>query len=119
MPKVYRLENAKGDGVFSAGVLSTATRQAELNKGKHTYPWHRPCPDEDGIGIRPSEICGFVSIAQYKKWFNGKLIRKALHENGIKLKVYEVPADHMRAGEWQCVFTKRAAVLVAERSCAI
>lgn len=80
-------------------------------------------PDEDWTGAMPTigivdtvERCGFWSLAQLKAWFDYPGNRGNLEERGHGITHYKVPADKIRYGVRQAVFTKDSAVYHARLS---
>lgn len=52
-------------------------------------------------------VCGFDSMDQLHAWFAPEWL-EAMAEAGFVLRVFELPATHMIAGEYQCLAEIRA-----------
>jgi hypothetical protein len=87
MTFIYRVESDTGRGCYTDNkdiCLEFALAHNSLNG--------HPCPNQDkGIdrNMGNEEICGFISVRQFKQWFT-KEERRALYEEGFKLKRIEV-----------------------------
>jgi len=73
--------------------------------------------NEEWAGVMPAigivdtvERCGFWSLEQLKTWFDHPRNRAKLEERGHGITHYKVPADQIRYGVRQAVFTKDSAI---------
>lgn len=101
--KVYRVENKEGDGPYnSTGYVEELHEMAiEHRNDAHPNPWR----DEMLQSISSEERCGFSSVWDVRRWFEGFTIRLA--ENGYHVSIYDVPYEDIRHGESQVLFTRR------------
>ena len=101
---VYRLETAKGDGIYMGGKIGVIPPLGE-DRGFNDY---RPMPHDDGIpAMRPDEYCAFDSIEAMMRWMQDC---SKFAKHGILLCRYRIHVQHVRYGKRQCVFRKEFAV---------
>jgi hypothetical protein len=97
---VYRVENEAGEGPYWTGDADGVGMESQDAPAIHPSPYY------DGMGLHftPGMLCGFVSVAQFKRWFYRKEWRRGLAALGYKLMVYEVPPDMVVRGHRQVAF---------------
>lgn len=113
---VFRLEDAKGEGVYQSrkDYISLANDPHGVSGAPH-----RPSPSEDRMGFshdRDREFrFAFDDFDQMHRWFN-RAERKALRAVGCDVYVYEVTKQRgsYRAGKNQVIFKKIAAQKVGK-----
>lgn len=74
--------------------------------------WDEEAGQHPTIGIRRDEGCGFWSLAQLRQWFDVANNLSILDKAGHGITHYRVPANELRYGVRQIVFTKSEAVKV-------
>lgn len=99
---VFRVETPRGGcGPY------TREFEAELSEmfEAHRVGGH-PGPQGDELlkGILPKEHCGFATLEQLHKWFDG--FHEALHQAGFVIAKYVVPVHLVRYGKTQLVFRR-------------
>jgi hypothetical protein len=112
--KVWRLESQSGEGVFSAGAVSRIP-WALREGGRARDPYSHPEPESEGLEMDDEWFCSFASLAQYKLWFNTKAQRAHLTQQGVTLKLYDVPSLYVKRGKSQTIFVKEQAKHIASR----
>jgi len=100
---VFRAEDNHGKGAFS--VTSFDTSHYTFLNGKETHP----LPEEEGLTICKSLVCGVMTIKLFHHWFSNKAkIHLAIY--GVKAAVYS--ANEYYIGETQCLFHHHKATLI-------
>lgn len=101
---VYRIENEYGDGPYQHLLNPELLLEAH---NRFEYP-----DIYRDAGLLPGERCGFISIPQCIRWFNGFLL--AFKDEGFLLAVYKVNSlyVHFGASGKQLCFDKSQAQLV-------
>jgi hypothetical protein len=112
--KVWRLESREGLGVFAAGAVSRIPWKL-LEGGRARDPYRHPDPESEGLEMDDEWFCGFASLEQYKIWFNTKAQRAHLTQQGVRLKLYDVPSRYVKRGKAQTIFVKEQAKHIASR----
>jgi len=101
-PCIWRVENRDGYGPYMGGT------EEDWASEHHSVDTGRPTPSSDnGIGRSPdyTEICGFISIHDVKKWFKKEELLN-LYACGFRLK--RVPVSEITAvGEKQVLAIRR------------
>lgn len=92
--RIYRMEDENGIGPFTQGDMQD-------------YPSNAfPTPLRDGLSFRLcDEVCGCTNKRDFIKWFP-KLVRIDLQDLGYRVKVYHIPANQIRHGGMQSLFTR-------------
>lgn len=118
---VYRYEDEHGDGLYSCGEAIDIL--IDTVPGDHAT--RHPTPRNDqmlveciyhrtGAGVESflSEcmIFGFSSVEQMRKWIPKRTSDEIEKLTDIRLKVFEVPNEHVYCGGHQCVFESHMAV---------
>jgi len=101
---VYRLEDAKGRGIYRANVSFANDDE------RHPDPFHDPVLRMDWYG-KSEYYFGFESIDHVREWFYRVSDRRHFRERGIRVVVYDTK-DYI-CGAVQMVFRKETAVRVA------
>lgn len=114
MPKVYRIENSKGEGPFHKDAL------APSGFGMRRCPRDMPAgytQPHDGHLTRSYGNCiyGFPTLAQLRKWF-WKYQRDHLKPQGFRVGIYNVPDadDAYQRSHSQVTFIRKKATKVGE-----
>lgn len=105
MPVFFRLENEKGEGVYTDGAAFTANKLT-------SSVWHHTPPDvefPDYFSISPinadkSWFFGFRSLNQLYKWFDTIEAIAYLEMKGISIVEYEVSSRFYHTSESQCIY---------------
>lgn len=114
--KVYRLETPEGVGPFTGSGASAAHDDMAVKHRCKKRFYDIPGAWEDCDTFRSRHYCGFRSITQMRRWVRSKPGCKAMEEQfGIRLRVYEVPAEDVVWGREQLGFEKDRALLIEER----
>lgn len=95
--------------------VTLADDVAELTHRR--LPSAHPGPQNDGIPASIVETheyhCAFVSLKQYREWFETKLVREALYSRfKMELHQYEVPKERVVFGRHQVMFKFEDATLI-------
>ncbi|MEZ2409848.1 hypothetical protein AB6806_23940 [Bosea sp. RCC_152_1] len=115
--KVYRLESAKGQGIFNAGIVYDARAAAGVEGDDAQCPYRHPSPYTDvpaweERGYPRDFFCGFRDVPHLLRWFDSEAIRVEMGKLGAVMKVFEVAPADVLEGEMQIMFRKAAATLV-------
>jgi hypothetical protein len=108
--KIYRVEHDDGIGPYSTRRRWANSLQEEINDElaeAHNDSDEHPLVYYDvknayDIVSGDSRRCGFISIEQLFRWFDGFMDK--LEEAGYKIVVYEVPPQFICVGTYQCLF---------------
>ena len=78
--------------------------------------WHGALPSPYGDSMSPpgfqqKNLCGVESLEKLVRWFPSTT-RRAMHERGFVLRVFEVKKPAM--GRWQVAFSRKKAELLGE-----
>jgi hypothetical protein len=105
---IYRVENDDGNGPYRN--INEDVFPSSVYYGRHANLRH-PTPYRDSLLKRldRDECCGFISVEQFRKWFN-KEDRKRLVKHNFHITLYR--ANSYRLGEYQAVFKKSSSDLV-------
>lgn len=107
--RIYRIENAKGDGPYT----SSHDFKYELQNA-HQNDALRPGVRDDIIEFdRNIHICGFQKYGHMNTWFDGWLDK--LKSQGFKLVKYKVSQKYVLKGTGQLVFKPNKAKLISTR----
>lgn len=114
MPKVYRLENSEGRGVY--GPIS----QYKIHNGtgdpcssdRHPGPWRDRLLRDFlcGKDLSPFSF-GFKTKKQLKEWFSQRMIRNII-DTGVEMNFAVYQAKKVVHGEKQVIFEKSQAKLL-------
>lgn len=116
MVKLYRVENVDGEGMYRSSAPDLTLSEMQ------DYDRH-PTPNKDTmlrqgvirlLGLDPYDNFveyskwlqfkyGFVSLDQMRAWIYANEWRKALHEKGFYISVYECDEKYFVAGNTQAV----------------
>jgi hypothetical protein len=120
---IYRVENKRKEGIYSA---SNRDNFDNVRWDGFENGVRHPCPREDRLirnpwyemssGQRKRFRFGFSSRKQLKTWFFTKKVRKAIHDDGFHISVYEIETKNVIKGESQAIFRKCKAKLVGRIS---
>lgn len=115
---VYRVEHSDGHGPYNFSTAEGEIRtgdMAELNARlcvAHNDSAH-PSPREDNVpncmGWTIPGVCGFESLSALAAWFEGW--GQELADHGFMIKVFEIDAQWVSAGNRQLVFMPHASRL--------
>lgn len=124
---VYRVENAKGIGMYyissiageGLGHVMTDTGDTEIyydtnEGGRHPAPRHDNKLDWSAFQDRhgPQSRFGFASIDQLMFWLYREEWRQGLKDRGFTLAVYEADEGAYSHGDTQAVFSKDRAMRI-------
>lgn len=114
--KIYRLENSKGEGLFTAEDLSLYNCDAYFTSDRKVVERH-PTPEQDELlyeGIKSvfggskgdygEYRFGFSTKAQLRCWFYSNRWLKWMAKNGYKLCIYTVEKKNVLVGHTQAIF---------------
>lgn len=115
--RVYRLESAKGEGVFTAGIVYDARTAAGVEDYGDQCPYRHPSPHTDvprwgEMGYPEDFYCAFRDIPHLLRWFDSEAVRVEMGKLGAIMKVYEVSPSDVLDGDMQIMFRKGAAISV-------
>lgn len=101
--KIYRVEDAEGNGPYGWGNRGYMEKFPDNDDG-------HPTDAEDGIGYRRGNSFedsgwrfGFSSLEQAGQWFDAPR-RRALADAGYSLRAFEVEPDRVLSGTRQVAF---------------
>ncbi len=105
---VFRVETLDGNGPYQRSRLTIEQRnKLEDMYNDHCNEFFHPAPWSDRylLTIAENEYCGFISIAQLRKWFAGWL--DILAELEFVVTVYDVPEDAVRSSNHQALIRNK------------
>lgn len=124
MPQVYRLEMENGRGVYQSSVNGSRPAFNGIytdyaTGSNHPPPWRDRGMSRfwDSLEITGQSLrwfFGFTSLEQLQAWFYRADDRTRMADNGVVMRVYEVPEKSFVAGQYQAIFRKEDAKLVLE-----
>lgn len=118
---VWRIENAAKKGMYDV----SRTAHHEMGGGKR-----HPGPNGYGSSVdreianvwdampwreQQKWFFGFESLEQMKRWVHTRQLRRTLHEEGLLLNCYSVPAEHVHTSKHQAIFRRWRARKVESR----
>lgn len=104
---IYRFENAKGEGPYSAGARGTDACHGQCH----------PTPRLDGLADVAGFSAwhyGFASEQQARDWFGH--VWDDLHNEGFTLARYGAPARVVKRGRKQVAFIRKASMRITKCS---
>lgn len=134
MPKIWRLEDKQGFGVYTAPnspfdnekfccLLGLNPSSSKFNPSRHPSPRSDKllCQNVSRLfletqlaNFQAPFVYGFSSLSQYKNWFYVKKARLMLDQFGIFLHQYGVSAENLYRGSAQICFSRPHAILLQE-----
>lgn len=118
MPKVYRLVDESGTGIYTSGLLYGIW---ELDY--YYDDQNHPSPQKDSPEMRffysekfdaEKHQFAFSSLKQLMEWFWSENDRKQFQEEGVKVVEYYVPLNSTFEGKRQLFFDKTKAKFLRE-----
>lgn len=103
---IYRVENSKGKGPFSAFGWRANDRHIGIK-----YPE----PSEEKLAISQHDYLGCATLRLIRHWFVKKE-RIALSKQGFSLTIYKCHKKRVKIGKYQLVFPKGKAILIERKN---